>query len=265
MSVLSTWDLTGRVVLLTGAGSAGGIGFAAAEAMATAGAKVAISDLPTTPLEELVTRLPGGGHSAHEADLTHPDDAIALVRSTIAQHGRLDALVHSAGILIPQPFLEIDPQSWARTIEVNTSATFFIAQAVARHMVANGGGRIILISSNVGRVPRLNNASYATSKAAVIHLARCMAMELGKHNITVNALCPGSTATSMLLDNQTGGNSSRLEGVIKGSITEWRTGIPLGRISEPAEQAAACVFLASEGGRYVSGQMICVDGAQTYF
>lgn len=265
MPVLSTWDLTGRVVLITGAGSAGGIGFAAAEAMATAGAKVAISDLPTTPIDDLVTRLPGGEHSAHSADLTDPEAAIGLVRSTIGRYGRLDALVNAAGILIPQPFLEIDPLSWARTIEVNASATFFIAQAAARHMAVNGGGRIILISSNVGRVPRLNNASYATSKAAVIHLARCMAMELGKYNITVNALCPGSTATSMLLDNQTGGDLSRLEGVIKGNLAEWRTGIPLGRISEPAEQAAACVFLASDGGRYVSGQMICVDGAQTYF
>jgi NAD(P)-dependent dehydrogenase (short-subunit alcohol dehydrogenase family) len=175
MPVLNTWDLTGRVVLLTGAGSPDGIGFAAAEAMATAGATVAIADLPTTSIDDLVTQLPGARHSAHKADLTHPEEAIALVRSTIERHGRLDALVHAAAILIAQPFLDIDPQSWARTIEVNTSATFFMAQAVARHMAANGGGRIILISSNVGRIPRLNNASYATSKAGVIHLARCMA------------------------------------------------------------------------------------------
>src|SRR5690606_1628445 len=113
-------------------------------------------------------------------------------------------------------------------------------------------------------IPRINNTSYAVSKAGVIHLARCMAMELGRYGISVNALCPGSTATTMLIDNQAQGDRSRLDGIIRGSIEQWRTGIPLGRLAEPSEQAALAVFLASKGGQFISGQAICVDGAQTY-
>jgi 2,3-dihydro-2,3-dihydroxybenzoate dehydrogenase len=265
MTVLNTWDLTGRVALITGAGSPGGIGFATATAMATAGAKVAIADLASTDVKKIVADLPGGGHSAHIVDLTDADQTAKLVDAVTAKHGRLDAFVNAAAVLIVQPFLEVDPKSWARTLEVNTTGTFFIAQAVARYMVKHGGGQIVLIASNVGRVPRINNSSYAASKAAVIHLARCMAMELGPQGVSVNALCPGSTATSMLVANQAGGDPSRLDGIIKGSIAQWRTGIPLGRLAEPADQAALAVFLASAGGRYISGQAICVDGAQTYF
>ena len=265
MTVLNTWDLSGRVALITGAGSSGGIGFATATAMATAGAKVAIADLPSTGVTKILAQLPGTGHSAHTVDITNSEQTAKLVSEVAAKHGRLDALVNAAAILIVQSFLDVDPKSWAQTLEVNTTGTFFIAQAVARYMVKHGGGQIVLIASNVGRVPRINNASYATSKAAVIHLARCMAMELGPHNVSVNTLCPGSTATSMLLANQAGGDSKRLDGIIKGSIEQWRTGIPLGRLAEPADQAALAVFLASAGGRYISGQAICVDGAQTYF
>ena len=265
MNVLNTWDLSGRVALITGAGSPGGIGFATATAMATAGAKVAIADLPSSEVKKIVADLPGSGHSAHTADLTDPEQTAQLVAEVAGQHGQLNVLVNAAAVLIVQPFLEVDPQSWRRTLEVNTTGTFFIAQAAARYMVEHGGGQIVLIASNVGRVPRINNASYAASKAAVIHLARSMAMELGKHGISVNALCPGSTATSMLLANQAGGDASRLDGIIKGSVEQWRTGIPLGHLADPADQAALAVFLASAGGRYISGQAICVDGAQTYF
>lgn len=265
MTVLSTSDLSGRVALITGAGSPGGIGFATAEAMAAAGARVAIADLPATAVLDIVGRLPGEGHSGHTVDLTSQDEVNALVESVAARHGRLDTLVNAAAVLVVQPFLEIDLDSWQRTFAVNTTGTFLIAQAAARHMVGHGGGQIVLIASNVGRIPRINNASYAASKAAVIHLVRCMAMELGKHGVSVNALCPGSTATTMLIDNQASGDSSRLDGIIKGSLEQWRTGIPLGRLAQPADQAALSVFLASPGGRYISGQAICVDGAQTYF
>ena len=265
MTVLSTADLSGRVALITGVGTPGGIGFATAEAMAAAGAQVAIADLPSTEVREVVARLPGTGHSAHTVDITKEDEVSALVDAVVATHGRLDALVNAAAILIVQPFLDIDLASWERTLQVNTTGTFLVARAAARHMVQNGGGQIVLVASNVARIPRINNASYAASKAAVIHLARCMAMELGQPGVSVNALCPGSTATTMLIDNQAKGDSSRLDGIIKGSIEQWRTGIPLGRLAEPADQAALAVFLASPGGRYISGQAICVDGAQTYF
>jgi len=266
MTVLGT-DLRDKIALIVGGGSPGGIGFATAEAFAAAGATIALADLPNVDTAGTLARLgEGHGHSAHGVDVADPASAAALVDEVCTRHGRIDVLVNAAAILIVQPFLDIDSESWERTFAVNTRGQFLIAQAAARRMVAQGsGGRIVMIASNVGRIPRINNAAYAASKAAVIHLARAMAMELGKHDITVNALCPGSTATTMLVDNQAAGDPARLEGIIKGSIEQWRTGIPLGRLAQPEDQAACCLYLVSAAGRHVTGQAICVDGGQTLF
>jgi 2,3-dihydro-2,3-dihydroxybenzoate dehydrogenase len=260
-------ELSGKVALVVGGGSAGGIGFATAEALAEGGATVALADLPTVETTETLRDLvPTRRHSAHDVDVASADSVEALIEAVRERHGRIDIMVNAAAILIVQSFLEIDPGSWEQTFAVNTRGQFLLAQAVARQMVAQGGGgRIILIASNVGRTPRINNAAYAASKAAVIHLMRSMALELGKHDITVNALCPGSTATTMLVDNQAKGDPHRLEGIIKGSIEQWRTGIPLGRLAQPEDQAACCAFLASPAGRHITGQAICVDGGQTLF
>lgn len=249
-----------------GAGSPDGIGLATALAMAAAGARVAIADLPGAHSEARLADLPGEGHAAFAVDVTRRDQVDALVARAAERLGGLDIAVNAAGILRTGAFLDVTGEDWAQTFAINVEGSFNVAQAVARAMVARGkGGRIVLIASNVGRVPRIENAAYASSKAAVIHLARSMAMELGGHGIAVNALCPGSTATSMLLANQTRGDEGRLEGVIRGSVEQWRTGIPLGRLAEAADQAAMCVFLASSGGRHISGQALCVDGGQTYF
>jgi len=257
MTGLSTQDLSGRSVLVVGAGSTGGIGFATAEAMAAAGARVSIADLETTDVMSLAASLPGDGHTAHVVDVTDRHSVDRMVSDVAAAHGTLHAAVNAAAILRTGSFLEADIDDWSQSFTVNTHGAFHVAQVVARHMVSGGnGGRIVLVASNAARVPRVNNAAYSSSKAAVIQLVRCMALELGQHGIAVNALCPGSTATTMLVDIQAKGDPSRLDGIIKGSVE---------RDAEPAEQAAMCVFLASDGGRFVSGQALCVDGAQTYF
>lgn len=267
MNNLSCSSLHGKSALIVGAGSPGGIGFATAAAMAAAGATVTIADLPSAGAAETVKLLDvGSGHAALDVDVSNSGSVRSMVEAAEKLHDGIDILVNAAAILIVQPFLEIDPDSWEKTIAVNTTGQFLVAQEVARRMVARGsGGRIILVASNVGFTPRINNASYAASKAAVIQLARAMAMEISRHDITVNALCPGSTATTMLVDNQAGGDSRRLDGIIHGDLKQWRTGIPLGRLAEPADQAALCVFLASDGGRYITGQAIRVDGGQTLF
>lgn len=265
--VLEGNNLKNKTALIVGAASLGGIGFAVANAMAAAGATIAIADISEQQARESLKALPqGSAHSAHCVDVTMVDSVECLVSEVAKTHGSIDILVNAAAILIVEPFLEIDPVSWDQTIAVNLRGQFLVAQAVAKLMVTQGtGGRIILVASNVGRTPRINNASYAASKAAVIHLVRSMALEISKYGITTNALCPGSTATTMLLDNQAGGNAGRLEGIIHGSLEQWRTGIPLGRLAEPEDQAALCVFLASEGGRHITGQALCIDGGQTLF
>jgi 2,3-dihydro-2,3-dihydroxybenzoate dehydrogenase len=253
------WRLDGRVALVSGAQR--GIGFACAEAFAAAGARVACVDLPGGGLEAAVARL-GEGASAHPRDLADVDGAEGLVAEVVAAHGRLDVLVNAAGTLAPAPFLELTPEQWDRTLGVNVRGTLFLAQAVARHFVAAGlPGRIVLFASIVGRhVVRPNNTAYSASKAALIQAARCLALELAPHGITVNTISPGSTATEMLVGVQAKGD---VESIVKGNAAEWRLGIPLGRLADPSDQAALAVFLAGEGGRHITGQDLAVDGGQT--
>jgi 2,3-dihydro-2,3-dihydroxybenzoate dehydrogenase len=235
--------------------------------LAAFGAQVAIADLPTSGVADVVGRLPGEGpHSAHAVDVTERESVGGLVEAVVARHGHLDATIIAAGVLFMEKFLDVTLEAWEQSFAVHARGTLLVGQAVARQMVRQGtGGAIVAVSSNAGRVPRLATASYCASKAAVIQLVRCMALELAPHGITVNALCPGSTATTMMVDVQARGDPKRLEGVIKGSVEQWRTGIPLGRLAEPADQAAVAAFLIGEAARHITGQALCVDGGQTFF
>jgi 2,3-dihydro-2,3-dihydroxybenzoate dehydrogenase len=256
---IDSWRINGRVALITGAQR--GIGYACAEALVAAGANVACVDLPGGTLEESVRRI-GPAASAHATDLTDLDAITTLVDTVQDQYGRLDILVNAAGVLAPGSFLELDPADWDKTLAVNTRGAVFLAQACARSFVRQQApGRIILFASIVGRnIVRLNNTAYSASKAALIQAARCMALELAPYDITVNTISPGSTGTEMLLNIQTGGD---VDSIIRGDVSEWRLGIPLGRLAQPADQAAAAVFLASEGARHITGQNLIVDGGQT--
>jgi 2,3-dihydro-2,3-dihydroxybenzoate dehydrogenase len=254
-----SWRLDGRVALVTGAQR--GIGFACAEAFLAAGASVACVDLPGGGLEPAVERL-GSAASAHPADIAEVGAAGDLVAAVVERHGRLDVLVSAAGTLAPEPFLELTPEQWDRTLGVNVRGTLFLAQACARHFVSAGvPGRIVLYASILGRsVVRLNNTAYAASKAALVQAARCLALELAPHSITVNTISPGSTATEMLVDVQALGDVER---IVRGNAAEWRLGIPLGKLAEPSDQAGLAVFLAGDGARHITGQDLAVDGGQT--
>jgi 2,3-dihydro-2,3-dihydroxybenzoate dehydrogenase len=256
---VESWRLDGRVAIVTGA--LRGIGFACAEAFIAAGATVACVDRPGSGLDKSVSRFPERA-SVHEVDLSDLDHVAHLPHDVIAEHGALDILVNAAGVLLPRSFLEMDPREWEATFSVNARGAAFLAQACARSFVDRGvAGRMILFASIAGRsIVRLNNTAYAASKAALIQAARCMALELAPHGITVNTISPGSTATEMLVNVQARGD---VESIIRGNAAEWRLGIPLGRLADPGDQAALAVFLAGSGARHITGQDFTVDGGQT--
>jgi 2,3-dihydro-2,3-dihydroxybenzoate dehydrogenase len=253
-------ELSGRVVLVVGAQR--GIGYACASAFAAAGATVAAADLPGSAIEE--ARVRSSAASAHTVDVADPASVERLVAEVVASHDRLDVLVNAAGVLFVEPFLDLRPEHWTRTLAVNAGGTVLLAQQAARQFIRQGGGgRIIAFASIVSRTARLHNVAYAASKAAVVQAVRCMALELAAHGITVNAISPGSTATEMLIDIQAGGDPAVLESVIRGDAASWRLGIPLGRLADPADQAAVAVFLAGPGAAHITGQEINVDGGQS--
>lgn len=254
--------LEGRVTLVVGA--TGGIGLACARAFAAAGAPLALADLQLAPVQAVATELDAVRASAHEVDLSNPSAATELIERVVEAHGGLDVVVSTAGFLRPASLLDLTLDDWDRTHAVNVRGNVLLAQAAARTFIERGTrGRIIVYASIVSRMARLNNVAYASSKAALVQAVRCMALELAPSGITVNAISPGSTATPMLLETQMRGSPEALQQAIEGDLGTWRLGVPLGHLAEPADQAAAAVFLASDAARHITGHELFVDGGQS--
>jgi len=174
--------------------------------------------------------------------------------------GRLDVIVNNAGVTRRAYIMDLTEADWDRIHRVNAKGVFFCLQGAARRMIDQGGGRIINIASIAGRgYAGTSNAAYAASKGAVIALTRTAAQQLGRHNITVNAICPGVTRTPLL--DQIFTAMQEKEGISKADA-EARAArpIPLGRINEPEDIAAMAIFLASPGSRNITGQAYNVDG-----
>jgi NAD(P)-dependent dehydrogenase (short-subunit alcohol dehydrogenase family) len=255
-------DLSDKVVLITGARR--GMGKAFALSFAERGASVVINDIKAEELSDVAETIKenNGKVLACPADITRKDQVDNMVSQAVNEFGRLDILVNAAAILRPIPFLDFEEDDWDATIAVNLKGTFLCGQAAARKMVAQGGGKIINVASNIGKVARMNNAVYCSSKDGVILLTRVMALELAKHSVTVNALCPGATETEMIMI-QAGGNEKFMDGIIKGDLDSYRAGIPMGRLAKPEEQADMVLFLSSEHANQITGQTFFVDGGQT--
>jgi NAD(P)-dependent dehydrogenase (short-subunit alcohol dehydrogenase family) len=258
-----TFDLAGKVAIVTGARR--GIGQSIAVALAEAGAKIVLNDIAVEELENVAheIRERGGESRVYQADVSVKEQVEGLVEEATRVFGRIDVLVNNASILRVAPFVETREEDWDATLAVNLTGTFLCSQAATRQMIKQGGGKIINVASNAGKVPRMNNAAYCASKAGVILLTRVMALELAKFDITVNALCPGATATEMLVQVQAKGDKKVLDRIIRGDLESYRSGIPMGRLAKPEEQAAMVLYLASENANHITGQTFFVDGGQT--
>ena len=251
----SALQLEGKRALVTGAGTQG-IGRAIAEALAAAGADVAVHYYGDEALaSDLVGRLRKAGRAvALDADLAEPAAARALVRRAIESLGALDILVCCAATLSRVPFLELTDAEWDRVHAVNLRGYFVTAQEAARHMAARGaGGRIVMVSSVNQVTVNRGIAHYAATKGGVMQLAKAMALELAPTGITVNLIAPGTIETDL--------NRAFLADAAN---RRAKLGlIPMERIGRPEDVAGAAVFLVSEAAAYVTGATIVVDGGLT--
>lgn len=234
---------------ITGAGS--GIGQATAVLLARAGVPVAVADINRGGIQQTVAQVEAEGGTALALTLDVTDRA--AVDAAFAEvedwRGPVSIVVNSAGILRVEPFDDFTTEDFDTVMRVNVTGSFHAAQRAAAGMKAAGYGRIINLSSVSGYRAGVGRTAYGTSKAAIAQLTRQMALELGRHGITANAIAPGTTMTGMTADAYTAENKA-----------EFLKMIPSGFIAEPEDIAPAIAFLASEQARYVNGQTVPVDG-----
>jgi NAD(P)-dependent dehydrogenase (short-subunit alcohol dehydrogenase family) len=249
MPVSLSFRLDGKVALVTGASR--GLGAGIADALQEAGATVVGTSRNPDSATQVAKQL---GSVPVVMDITDVASVRAGVDRVASELGRLDILVNNAGLNIPQGVFDVDEASWDAVLDTNLKGTFFAAQAAARCMVTSGeGGRIINIASQAGVVGIEERSAYGASKGGAVLLTKVLAIELAQHGITVNAVAPTFIATELTrgtLENPT-----------------WRervlSRIPLGRIGESEDVAAATVYLASPASAMVTGHMLLVDGGWT--
>jgi NAD(P)-dependent dehydrogenase (short-subunit alcohol dehydrogenase family) len=243
-------------------GAAAGIGRAIVLRLASEGARVAVADIDQSQAAETVAlvREAGGVADAFQVDLRSTDSIRALLEAVVAGCGRVHGLVNDAGVNGNLALLEVTPEEWDRVHAVNARGTFFCLQAFARHMGAEGGGRIVSISSIAGKgFRRSGSVAYAASKAAVISMTRFAALNLAGDGITVNAVCPGPTRSDPFLVIVR--KYAAEHGIsVEQAYAVFDDFIPLKRSNEPADIAATVAFLLSDDARNITGQSFNVDG-----
>jgi len=253
-----TTRTSGRLALVTGA--AQGIGAAVVRALARDEIRVAATDLNGPGLRAVAAELTGAGHEVHPVPLDVRDSAAVqnAVREIEGSLGPIDILVNVAGVLHVGPVLETTDADWQAIFDVNAAGVFRLSRAVAAAMVERRRGSIVTVASNAAGVPRMNMAAYAASKAAAAHFTRCLGLELAGHGIRCNVVSPGSTDTPMQRRMWTDGADAA--STVAGRPELFKVGIPLGRIAEPEDVAAAVVFLASDSARHITMHDLYVDG-----
>jgi NAD(P)-dependent dehydrogenase (short-subunit alcohol dehydrogenase family) len=254
VSDLPDFRLDGQAALVTGA--ARGLGRAIALALAHAGADVALGLRDAGSGGDLVEEIEGTGRRALrlQMDISDLDQVATAVRRAVDELGRLDILVNNAGIGPENPAEDVRVEDFDETLAVNLRGTFFTSQAAGRAMIEQGRGRIVNLSSQAGFVALPGEAIYCMTKAAIAHLTRCLAVEWGRHGITVNAVAPTFIATP-------GTEEALADPGFRADVEERIAA--LHRIGRPVDVTGAVVFLASPAASLITGETILIDGGWT--
>lgn len=264
MSSADAMAVHGRVAVVTG--GAGGIGFAAARALAHGGADVALWDVSAEAADAAAQELLSTGRRTvgMAVDVGDPAAVDAALAQTRQQLGTPSLVVTAAGVMSVAPFLDLEVTAWERTMRINLTGSFCVVRACARAMVEERlSGSIVCVSSVAGRGPRADAADYAASKAGVISLVRSAAVALGSREITVNAVCPGVVDTDMTRRNA----AARARGDHEAAAAHLQallSRVALGRVIAPAELADVIAFLLSPAAAYITGQALNVDGGMEF-
>lgn len=248
--------LTGRKALVSGGAS--GIGKAIAQLFLTEGASVLISDINDEGLAKAVAELSEYGTVAGVAgDVRSMADASRMVAETVSQFGGIDTLVCNAGITSVMPIQQLSEDEWDAVLGTNVKGMFTLVKSAIPHMIEGGGGTIVTLGSEMGIVAVPESPAYNASKGAVIMFTKSIAIDLIKHNIRVNALCPGITRTPLL--------QAEVDNSIDPAKTaaEQAAWAPILRVADPAEIAQGALFLASDASSFAVGSCLVLDGGFT--
>jgi acetoacetyl-CoA reductase len=241
-------QLEGAVVVVTGAGR--GIGRAIAEELGVGGAQLVVNYATSAgPAEEIVANLraAGGSAIAVRANVADAAQASELIEAAIAEFGRLDVLVNNAGVTVDRTLKNLTIADWNTVVQTNLNGYFYTLKAALPHFMEQKSGKIIQVSSFVGKMGNFGQANYAAAKAGIIGLTKTVAIELARYNVTANAVCPGFTETDMY---------TQVPDHVKDQIIKR---IPLGRVGTAQEVARAVRFLIVDGD-YITGSALDING-----
>jgi NAD(P)-dependent dehydrogenase (short-subunit alcohol dehydrogenase family) len=252
---LKSYDLGGRVAVVTGGGR--GIGLATCEALAEAGATIVIAEIDEGLGQEAAARLEAAGRKAEsvQLDVTRPADVTRVAAEIAARHGRLDVLVNNAGVARNTPAEDTPDEEWLQVVDLNLNGVFWCCRAFGRHMLEAGRGSIVNLGSMSGIAVNKPQpqAHYNATKAAVHMLTKSLACEWAPRGVRVNAVAPTYIETEMTRRGMS--NPEWLQ--------YWIEGTPMGRVGQPPEIAQVILFLASDASSLMTGSVVVADGGYT--
>lgn len=246
--------LEGKIALVTGAGR--GIGEAIAMKCAAEGATVHVADIDASTAATTAKQIEANGGMARPLtlDVTDYDATRTAVEAIVAQDGRIDVLINNAGWDQLEPFVQSQPATWHKVIAINYLGVVHTCHAAVPHMIRHGGGRIVNIGSDAGRVGSKGEAVYSGAKGGVIAFSKTLAREVARDGVAVNVVCPGPTETPLVIEGMA--DNPKL-------IQALERAIPLGRMGKPEEVANAVAFIASDEAAFITGQTLSVSGGLT--